>query len=110
MLNIRLIIFIVFCLLTLFNMMNWISITEIGVFGMTAGAIFITLADIFENNIIKNIYYLAGGIFIGVFPFLKNFKCIEDLIKSVDQNTFMLASISALFLSIYINHENRNDK
>lgn len=110
MLNIRFIIFLVFFLLTLCNMFDFISITMIGVFGMTVGAIFITLGEIFESEAVRNIYYITGATFIGVSPFLKDFKLINDLVSSVDSNTLMLVSITALFLSIYVNHDIKKNK
>lgn len=84
----KLIITIIFFLLAYLNFFNFIQIGSYGAFGLSFGALLICISTCFEGkfvlynidiwNVLKNILYFLGWIFIVVGVYLKKIIFLKD--------------------------------
>ena len=101
--NVNFILCIVYLILAILNIFQVIKIENSSAFGMTVGALFLCLAPLFDKKIIRVIFYIfASGLILG-FDLLKN---ANEIIKDVDENTWLLLSLSITFLANFLGKVN----
>lgn len=128
----RVLMIIVFWILAYLNIKGYIEINEKEVFGLTIGALIISMSTCFDINIFKNdnkdksdcskvkkyseiilshrfniiqkILYSIGFIIMFTVIFIKDNYILNEFMNKFNSNTLMLLSISVTFLSITISN------
>lgn len=120
---------VLFGLLAFFNINGYLIINERAVFGLTFGALIISMSTCFDfpktiekgnsrdlstiiksnkYKIIQTIIYSLGFLSMFIIIFVKPDTIIDDFMKKFDSNTLMLMSISITFFSITVSNVNTN--
>lgn len=111
----KILIFLIFCSMTILNWFGYINITSYGIFGLTFGGLFICISTCFQGKrtygkkmkirityIFQKFIYGLGWFFIVVSVYFKKNFILDSLIQSLDSNTLMLLSLAVTFLSLII--------
>ena len=97
--NVNCILCIIYLLLGILNIVGMVNIEECAIFGLTIGALFLCIAPLFDKKIWRGLFYfLAAGFIVG-------FQLIDganDIIKNIDNNTWLLLSLAVTFLANYL--------
>lgn len=120
---------VLFGLLAFLNINGYLIINERSVFGLTFGALIISISTCFDfpqiiekedsdnlftviksnkYKIIQTIMYSLGFLSMYIIIFIKSDTIIDTFMKKFDSNTLMLMSISITFLSITVSNVNTN--
>ena len=97
--NINFILCILYLILGILNMFGIMIIDDISVFGMTVGTLFLCLAPLFNKKNIRVIYYILAAGFVVGFHYING---ASRLIDGVDNNTWLLLSLSVTFLANFL--------
>ena len=124
----------VFGILSILNVNGYLIINARSVFGLTLGALIISISTCFDfpddlnaksvekikNNlsifnvnkykIIQEVLYNIGFVVMFIVLFIKPDTIVDDFMKKIDSNTLMLMSICVTFLSIEISDINSKTK
>lgn len=103
--NINFILCIIYLILGILNIFGQITIENSSVFGMTVGTLFVCLAQLFDTKWLKTLMWIFAAGFIIGFPMLNE---ANNFIKDVDNNTWLLLSLSITFLSNFLNNVNND--
>lgn len=119
----KLIITLIFFIMSVLNFYGLLNIQPYGVFGLTFGALLICISTCFEGNlnvknidiweIIKNLFYFGGWIFIVITVYLKENAAFKEFMTSFNGDTLMLLSLAFTFLSLMVsdwNQKNQKEK
>ncbi|MGN2368841.1 hypothetical protein ACTFJW_02125 [Clostridium cagae] len=106
MVNVNFIACILYIILSIGNMLGYISIDNSEVFGMTLGTLFLCIAPLFsqKQEKIKFLNYLLAIMFVVGFHLFKDSAIIAE---NSETNTWLLLSLAVTFLSNYFNELNR---
>lgn len=106
------IITFIFFMMAFLNFYGLLYIQSYGVFGLTFGALLICISTCFEGslniknvniwNMIKNLFYFGGWVFIVITTYLKENRNFQSFMNAFDGNTLMLLSLGFTFLSLMI--------
>jgi hypothetical protein len=109
--------------MSVLNFYGLLNIQPYGVFGLTFGALLICISTCFEGNlnvknidiweIIKNLFYFGGWIFIVITVYLKENAAFKEFMTSFNGDTLMLLSLAFTFLSLMVsdwNQKNQKEK
>ena len=103
--SINFVLCIVYLILGLLNIIGLMKIEDSAVFGMTVGTLFLCLSPLFDNKKIRVVLYIIAASFIVGFQLISG---SNELVKGVDNNTWMLLSLSVTFLANYLGKVKRN--
>lgn len=116
----KLIITLIFFIMSALNFYGLLNIQSYGVFGLTVGALFICISTCFEGSlyiknidiwkIIKDIFYFSGWMFMVVIVYFKENTTFKELIMVFDSETLMLLSLGFTFLSLMVSDWNQEEK
>lgn len=116
----KLIITLIFFVMSALNYNGLLNIQSYGVFGLTFGALLICISTCFEGNlnvkgidiwkIIKNLFYFGGWIFIVITVYLKENPAINEFMMAFNGNTLMLLSLAFTFLSLMVSDWNQKNQ
>lgn len=103
--SINFVLCIVYLILGLLNVIGLMKIEDSAVFGMTVGTLFLCISPLFDNKKIRVILYIIAASFIVGFQLISG---SNELVKGVDNNTWMLLSLSVTFLANYLGKVKRD--
>ena len=97
--NINFILCIVYLFLGVLNIMGVITIEDSAIFGMTIGALFLCIAPLCNKKTLRIMFYIMAAGFIVAFQLIDG---TNDIVKNIDNNTWLLLSLSITFLANYL--------
>lgn len=103
--SINFVLCIVYLILGLLNVIGLIKIEDSAVFAMTVGTLFLCISPLFDSKNIRVILYIIAASFIVGFQLISG---SNELVKGVDNNTWMLLSLSVTFLANYLGKVKRD--
>ncbi|MGL5616595.1 MAG: hypothetical protein ACRDD2_10280 [Sarcina sp.] len=103
--NINIIFCTLYFILGVLNISSFISIKESVTFGIAVGTLFLCLATLVEEKLVRKIFYLISIGFMVVFPMvIEAFPSLE-INKYIDSNSWIILSSGIILLSNYLNKE-----
>lgn len=97
--NINFILCIIYLFLGILNIIGVITIEDSAIFGMTVGALFLCIAPLCDKKIFRVLFYIMAAGFIVGFQLIDG---TNDIVKNIDNNTWLLLSLSITFLANYL--------